>query len=454
MDIDESYLDTITKAQYKLFYKSVLKENPYMKYKPYTKQSVPLIYCLEPEHDNHVHSLLLGGSGYGGKTFVGSMLAVQFLNEPDYTCLVTRRNYAELLDTNSIWSNLVDWCCNDTLDPDIRCEFVKSPSPKIVSPNGNTIYFKAFDHIKKKGKFKSTSYDRIINDEASELPEGILPFQYRSMRNTSRIPRAIINLSNPGGESTQYLVENFVDGDKPYLSLGWQDNTHINREAYHNSLKELDYEDYQYQAVGDWHYRVSVGDLINDVAIDNARVDISAGDYDISFTLLSVDLASTGKDLSVITYLGYDRKSKQIIILDSVSTQDAIADTLIFETCRRYKDSCNTLIIEKEPASSPHYVENYIKKELHNMGLRYNVHMKKVVRKKYERAKPLANALRTGRCLISNRMSNYEQFRYELSNLDPLGTMASPNYVDSCSLGFNWLDEYVLSKKKVRVMSL
>ena len=33
------------------------------------------------------------------------------------------------------------------------------------------------------------------------------------MRNTSPIPRSIINLSNPGGESTDYLIDNFVDGE-------------------------------------------------------------------------------------------------------------------------------------------------------------------------------------------------------------------------------------------------
>ena len=68
------------------------------------------------------------------------MLAVQYLMEPDYTCLVTRRNYAELLDTNSIWENLIEWCCSEDLPENIRCKAYKTPAPKIVAPNGNTLF--------------------------------------------------------------------------------------------------------------------------------------------------------------------------------------------------------------------------------------------------------------------------------------------------------------------------
>lgn len=63
MDIDESYLDDLTDQQMEWYYATVDK-NPYFRYKPYKKQSVPLMYCLKPEQDNNVHSFLLGGSGY------------------------------------------------------------------------------------------------------------------------------------------------------------------------------------------------------------------------------------------------------------------------------------------------------------------------------------------------------------------------------------------------------
>ena len=128
----------------KLIYYHTILENPYIKFKPYPKQSIPIILASR-EKTTKPHNILAGAGGYGGKTFLGSMLAAQYLNEPDYTCLVTRRNYAELLDTNSIWENLQDWCCGEHLPEEFRCKAVKSPTPTITAPNGNTIYFKAFD---------------------------------------------------------------------------------------------------------------------------------------------------------------------------------------------------------------------------------------------------------------------------------------------------------------------
>ena len=262
----------ITESQRKIYRETIMK-NPYLetqKIQPYPKQSIALFLINSPEHTGEdglrkPNTILCGAGGFGGKTYLGSMMALQHIlnDEEGYTCLVTRKNYAELLDTNSIWDNLIDWCCSDDLHDDYKCEYKKSPTPQITAPNGNTIYFKAFDREEKKQKFKSASYDRIINDEASELPNEVLRFQYRSSRNTSRIPRSIINLSNPGGDSTQYLVEQFVDGEKPYIPMDWRDNPFIDKNAYEGSLNELDYIDQQYQKYGNWHYKPKEGDLIS-----------------------------------------------------------------------------------------------------------------------------------------------------------------------------------------------
>lgn len=82
-----------------IFFHSVL-ENPYIPYEPYPLQSAALI--LASKDSSEVNSLLAGGSSWGGKTFLGTMLAAQFLQEPTYRALVTRRNYAELLDVSSL----------------------------------------------------------------------------------------------------------------------------------------------------------------------------------------------------------------------------------------------------------------------------------------------------------------------------------------------------------------
>ena len=102
-----------------LYYKTII-ENPYIPVTPYPKQAIPIILAnleetVTPEGVKKPNSTLAGAGGFGGKSYLGSMLAVQYLQEPDYTCLVTRKNYAELCDTNSIWENLLSWCCNSNL---------------------------------------------------------------------------------------------------------------------------------------------------------------------------------------------------------------------------------------------------------------------------------------------------------------------------------------------------
>ena len=66
MELDLDYLDNITDRQKLIYYHTILK-NPYIPFTPYPKQAIPILYCLNEEQNNNVHSLLAGGSGYGGK---------------------------------------------------------------------------------------------------------------------------------------------------------------------------------------------------------------------------------------------------------------------------------------------------------------------------------------------------------------------------------------------------
>ena len=346
--------------------------NPYCKFKPYPKQAIPILYATMPERTGEdgtrkPNDVLAGAGGFGGKTFLASMLAVQYLQAPDYTCLVTRRNYAELLDTNSVWDNLTDWCCDeDRLGKDLVCDFKKSPTPQITAPNGNTIYFKAFDRDEKKQKFKSASYDRIINDEASELPEAVLRFQYRSSRNTSRIPRSIINLSNPGGESTDYLVENFVDGPKPYIALDWRDNPHIDKAAYEGSLNELDYIDQQYQKYGNWHYKPTAGDLISYDVLNNSFIPVNDYiDREVMFCTMGIDLAGKGRDNTVaVSLILLD--NNLMVLNDIMIESSAYPEDYIYEIVERQAETNDLykITFEAEPGSDSVYNMRYWKKDI------------------------------------------------------------------------------------------
>ena len=435
--------------------------NPYCKFKPYPKQAIPILYATMPERTGEdgtrkPNDVLAGAGGFGGKTFLASMLAVQYLQAPDYTCLVTRRNYAELLDTNSVWDNLTDWCCDeDRLGKDLVCDFKKSPTPQITAPNGNTIYFKAFDRDEKKQKFKSASYDRIINDEASELPEAVLRFQYRSSRNTSRIPRSIINLSNPGGESTDYLVENFVDGPKPYIALDWRDNPHIDKAAYEGSLNELDYIDQQYQKYGNWHYKPTAGDLISYDVLNNSF--ISVNDYidrEVMFCTMGIDLAGKGRDNTVaVSLILLD--NNLMVLNDIMIESSAYPEDYIYEIVERQAETNDLykITFEAEPGSDSVYNMRYWKKDIlkdliYEYGLLVDDERPSV--NKFTRARPLAKAIKNGQLKFSETLREkliknnglFDQFITVSPNPEVMKKQKSPDELDALGYAFQNIQKY------------
>ena len=417
---------------------------------PYDKQYIGLLYANSINIDKNINQILIGAGGYGGKTYIGSMLACQYLMSKDkYTCLVTRRNYAELLDTNSIWDNLVEWCCNDDVPVDWRCTAKKSPSPIIESPVGNKIYFKAFDHESKKQKFKSASYDRIINDEASELPVEVLKFQYRSLRNTSPLPISLIHLSNPSStnkEANQYLIDKFVDGELPYLPMDWRDNPYIDKVAYENTLNELDYIDQQYQKYGNWHYKATIGDLISREDIVKQHLSFNINSSDIRFSLIGIDLAGKGKDKFAVARYDYLNNGLEVIN-DFAQTKSSMPEDMLFNFVHKHNPSSfapitSLIVIEQEGGGSPLYAQRYFQELLAEFNI--PVVLKTPRGSKYQRARPLMRMLRNGQVKISNGCNCLEDFIDESISLNPNGDGESPNLVDSASLVHNYLHNDVL----------
>jgi phage terminase large subunit-like protein len=272
MKIEQYPIHQLSNRDLLLFDETICK-NPYIPYKPYPRQSWPIFEANKELVNNKPNMVLVGAGGFGGKTYLGSMLAAQYLEEPDYSCLVTRLNYAELTGEDSIWENLTEWICDEERLGDRACESNESKL-RITAPSGAKIWFKAFDQVKKRQKVKSESYNRIVNDEASELAETVLRFLFRSLRGPvdSRIPLGMINLSNPGGPSTRYLTTTYVDGEQSYFPLDWRHNPYIDRVLYPNTLKNLSYADQQYQLHGDWHYIPESGDIFNHEMIDNNTI--------------------------------------------------------------------------------------------------------------------------------------------------------------------------------------
>ena len=213
----------ITNKDKVLYYDTILN-NPYIKMTPYPKQM--LNFFLANRLDIEISKLLTGGKAFGGKTYILTALALQYVNEKRYRCLVVRKNYQDLIAVSSIFDNIIDWTTefNDII--------IRRTAPlKVKFKSGAEIHFLSFDRPESRNKLRGTSFHRMIVDESSQIDEEVLRYLYRSLRKpkNDRIPLSTIFASNPLGVSNQYHINEFVDdkAPNPYVSLGYTDNPYI-----------------------------------------------------------------------------------------------------------------------------------------------------------------------------------------------------------------------------------
>lgn len=423
-----------------LNYELTILDNPFINFDLYPKQAfVALTSCHKS--DEGINEFLTGGPGGGGKTMLLAALALQYVEFPQYRCLVTRKNYRELVGTGSVF---------DIIKNIPGAKPRESGLIRVLFPSGAEIHFKAFNDESHKQDVKGESYHTILNDEASELPESVLRFLYRSLRKKvdDWIPLRFGNASNPGGESTRYLVEKYIDGDLPYVRMGYKDNPYIDNETYEDALKELDYIDRKYQMEGDWHYKPSRGDLINR---DEAEAQLTILDTPIHYELISIDLAGKGKDkFAVVCYdylvngTEYIRDFNQTI---SSNPEKMLLDFIIKHNPDQHRPNTSLILIEQEGGGSPEYARKYFQELVTSIGYSIPVILKKPQGSKYQRARPLMHSITYGGTKLNKEADFITDFIDESVGLSPDGNGKSPNLVDSASLARNYLHVEVLGSQ-------
>lgn len=426
----------------------------------YPQQLKSLIYFNRPI-PNDYHRGLLGGEAYGGKTLFGGVLGLRFIHIKGFKGLVTRKNYDDLLEEreDSIWGYIGLW--NDELVDQFgnerKLDIKQSHPPRIKSREGGLLTFRAFEHVIKKEKTRSKSYQVILNDEAPELEKQILTFQGRSLRQQieSRFPKAIINFGNPQfdpktftlNDSSQRFLREYVEGPYVYVPMGWRTNPYINQVEFAASLEDLDEIDKQSQKEGNWNYVYTQSDLID---INTLKNYLSQTFPNQSVSILSIDLAGRGHDKFVVSTLTLDLRTNQVII-DNISqtigtSTEFLIEGHVLEDHKRgvYPSVC---ILEIEPGSWVD-TEKYWTEFFSSMDI--VVQPKKPVGSKFNRARPLIREMSQGHVLINNildkkmytestyKKSYFELLKEEIGRLSPLMKI-SPNILDSLSQGRNFL---------------
>lgn len=423
-----------------LNYELTIIDNPFIDFELYDKQSfVALTSCHNQEG---INEFLTGGPGGGGKTKLLAALALQFVEFPQYRCLVTRKNYRELVGTGSVFDMLKKI-------PGVKTR--ESGLIRIIFPSGAEIHFKAFNDETHKQDVKGESYHTILNDEASELPTSVLKFLYRSLRKIvdDWIPLRFGNASNPGGESTEYLVKKYIEGDLPYIEMGYKHNPYIDDDTYEDSLKELDYIDQQYQMYGNWYYRPSAGDLINLAQLDDAYIDVP--DYverEVLFCTMGIDTAGTGRDNTVAMNL--IRLDNGLTVLNDLSIDgSAYPEDSVYNIVEKQivENNLYNVDFEEEPGGDSVYALRYwVDDVLVDLINKHSIDVNGVpaIKSKYTRARPIAKAIIKGELRFSSHLKEqlerkdglFDQFMYVSPNPDEMKKHKSPDELDA--LGYAW----------------
>ena len=426
-----------TAWDYSLYYKTIV-ENPFIDFELYDKQ---VFVALTSCHSEGINKFLTGGPGGGGKTKLLAALALQFVEFPHYRCLVTRKNYRELVGTGSVFDMLKNL-------PGVKSR--ESGLIRIIFPSGAEIHFKAFNDESHKQDVKGESYHTILNDEASELSPGILKFLYRSLRKKvdDWIPLRFGNASNPGGEATDYLVEEYIDGPHPYIRMGYKDNPYIDDTVYEEALMELDYIDRKYQMEGDWKYKPSVGDLLTR---DEGNAQKTILTTPLLYEMIGIDLAGKGRDKFAVVCYDYLQNGLEYIKdfnqTPSANPEDMLLDFIVKHNPNPQAPRTSLIVIEQEGGGSPEYAKKYFEEMINDYGYFIPVILKKPSGSKYQRARPLIRSIRYGNTKLNENSNYIDDFIDESIQLTPDGTGSSPNLVDSASLVRNYLHTEVLGNR-------
>jgi hypothetical protein len=161
-----------------------------------------------------------------------------------------------------------------------------------------------------------------------------------------------------------------------------------------------------------------------------------------------MDLASTGRDFTTVYNLICLNNGVTVvndIMRNPTSTPEAEVERFVEKNAK--ESQLYTLGIELEPGSDSTYSMRYWRDEiLRNVQLTYGIVIKGIrpVKSKFNRARPVAQAIRNGRLKFSRHLAPileakdglFDQFMTISPNPEDMNKVKSPDDVDA--LGYAW----------------
>lgn len=213
----------------------------YIPHKPTVKQAA---FLLLP----HIEAFY-GGEPGGGKSDALLMGALQYVDVPGYAAILFRRTFQDLALPGALMDRSKEWLINT----DARWNEQRKTW---TFPSGATVSFGYLENENDKYRYQGAEFQYIGFDELSQFNHTQYTYLFSRLRRLtgSTVPLRMRSGSNPPTTTAgQWVKERFVlqrSPKRPFIPSGLDDNPHLDKAEYLESLGHLDVP--TYKSLFDW----------------------------------------------------------------------------------------------------------------------------------------------------------------------------------------------------------
>jgi hypothetical protein len=203
----------------------------YIPHKPTIKQSA---FLLLPQRE-----AFYGGEPGGGKSDALLMAALQYVDHPGYAAILFRRTFQDLALPGALMDRAKEWL----IGTDVHWA---DKTKTWTFPSGSTLSFGYLEHEGDKYRYQGAEFQYVGFDEVTQFSETQYSYLFSRLRRLagSPIPIRMRSAGNPPTTSGgMWVKDRFVinrDPKRPFIPSGLDDNPHLDRDEYLESLSHLD----------------------------------------------------------------------------------------------------------------------------------------------------------------------------------------------------------------------